>query len=60
MVDKNLKKLFAVYNSDTPVILKQGQSHQIWYELVEPKQECLKNLAWTVSVKKLTITRKFL
>ena len=45
MVDKTLKKQFVVYNPDTPVTLKQGQGHQIWYELVEPKQECLKNLA---------------
>ena len=32
------KKQFAVYDSDTPVTLKQGQSHQIWDELVDPKQ----------------------
>ena len=28
---------FAVCDSDTPVTLKQGQSHQTCYELVEPK-----------------------
>ena len=32
------KKRFAVYNSNIPVTLKQGQSHKIWYELVDPKQ----------------------
>ena len=31
------KKLFAVYESDTPVTLKSGQGHQSWYELVDPK-----------------------
>ena len=36
-MDKNLKKQFAVYNSDTPVTLKQGQGHQT-YEMVDPKQ----------------------
>ena len=38
MVDKNLKKLFAVYDPDTPVTLQQNLGHQIWYELVDPKQ----------------------
>ena len=38
MVDKNLIKQLAVYDSDAPVTLKQGQSHQTWYELVDPKQ----------------------
>ena len=38
MVDKNLKKQFAVYDSDTPVTLKQGQGHQTWYEFLDPKQ----------------------
>ena len=33
------KKQLAVYDSDTPVILKQGQGHQTWYELVNPKQD---------------------
>ena len=28
----------AVYDSDAPVTLKQGQDHQIWHELVDPKQ----------------------
>ena len=37
-MDKNLKKQVAAYDSDTPVILKQGQDHQTWYKLVEPKQ----------------------
>ena len=32
------KNQFAIYNSDTPVTLKQGQGHQTWYELVDPKQ----------------------
>ena len=32
------KKQLAVYGSDTPVTLKQGQSHQTWYALVDPKQ----------------------
>ena len=31
-------KQFAVCGSDTPVTLKQGQDHQTWYELVDPKQ----------------------
>ena len=40
MVDKNLKKKqFAVYDSDTPVTLKQGQGHQTWLELVDSKQD---------------------
>ena len=39
-MDKNLKKQSAVYDSDTPVTLKQGQGHQTWYELVDPKQGC--------------------
>ena len=35
-MDKNLKKQkqFTVYDSDTPVTMKQGQGHQTWYELV--------------------------
>ena len=32
------KKQFAIYDSDTPVTLKQGQDHQTWYKLVDPKQ----------------------
>ena len=32
------KKQFAVYDSDTPVTLKQGQDHQTQYDLVDPKQ----------------------
>ena len=35
-----LKKQLAVYDSDTPVTLKQGQGHQIQYELVDPSQGC--------------------
>ena len=31
------KNQFAIYNSDTPVTLKQGQGHQAWYEL-DPMQ----------------------
>ena len=38
MVDRNLKKQFAAYDSDTPVTLKQGQALQTWYKLVDPKQ----------------------
>ena len=40
-VDKNLKKKkkkSAVYDSDTPVTLKQGQGHKSWYKLADPKQ----------------------
>ena len=32
------KEQFAVYDSNTPVTLKQGQGHQTWYELVDPKE----------------------
>ena len=32
------RKQFAVYDSDTPVTLKQGQGHQTWYDLVDLKQ----------------------
>ena len=32
------KEQIAVHDSDTPVTLKQGQGHQTWYELVDPKQ----------------------
>ena len=32
------KQQFAVYDSDTPVTLKQDQGHQTWYELEDPKQ----------------------
>ena len=37
-MDENLKenkKQFAVYDSNTPVTLKQGQGHQTQYELVD-------------------------
>ena len=27
-----------MYDSDTPVTFKHDQGHQIWYELVDPKQ----------------------
>ena len=33
------KKQFAVYESQIPVTLKEGQGHQTWYELVDPKQD---------------------
>ena len=32
------KKQIVVYDSDTPVTLKQDQGHQTWSELVNPKQ----------------------
>ena len=32
------KKQFAAYDSEIPVTLKQGQGHQTWYKLVDPKQ----------------------
>ena len=32
------KKRLSVCDSDTAVILKQGQGHQTWYELVNYKQ----------------------
>ena len=38
MEDKEKKKQFVVYNSDKPLTFKQGQGHQTWYELAEPKQ----------------------
>ena len=31
-------KSFADYDSDTAATLKQGQGHQTWNELVDPKQ----------------------
>ena len=34
----NSKKQFAVYDSDIPVTLKQGQGHQFWYELPAAEQ----------------------
>ena len=38
-VDKNKKnKLFAAYDSDTSVALKQVQRHETWYELIDLKQ----------------------
>ena len=33
------KTQFAVYDSDTPVALKQGEGHQTRYELVDTKQD---------------------
>ena len=30
--------MICSYDSDTNVTLKQGQGHQTWYELVDPKQ----------------------
>ena len=35
------KKRSAVYDSDTPMTLKEGQGNQPWYELVGPKQDYL-------------------
>ena len=37
--EQESKKHFAVYNSDTPVTLKQGQGQQNWYKLVDPEQD---------------------
>ena len=34
----NFFKKFAVYVSDTPVTLEQGQGHETWWKLVDPKQ----------------------
>ena len=31
-------KTIAVYDSETLVTMKQGQGHQTWYGLVDPKQ----------------------
>ena len=39
MVDKDLRKQFAVYDSNTSVTLKQGQGHQTWNDNVDPKQD---------------------
>ena len=36
--EQESKKQFAVYDSNTPVILKQGYGHQTWYPLVYSKQ----------------------
>ena len=38
MLENNLKKQFAVDDSDTSMTLKQYQGHQTWYKLVDPKQ----------------------
>ena len=35
---KNLKNNFVVYNSNTPLTSKESQGHQIWHDLVDPKQ----------------------
>ena len=32
------EKEFVAYDSDTPVTFKQGQHHQTWSELLDPKQ----------------------
>ena len=60
--EQESEKQFAVYDSDSPVILKQGQSHQNWYESVEPSKVIimhnLKNLTWSESVREPAI--KFL
>ena len=59
---QSFKKQSAVYDSDAPVTLKQGQGHQTWYKLETPSKvtimQSLKNLSWMVSIKKPTI--KFL
>ena len=54
------KEQCAVYDSDTPVTLKQSQGHQTWFELVDPEQgydnaKFKKKPHLTVSVKKPTI-----
>ena len=36
--EKTRKKKEAVYDSDIPVTLEQGQGCQTWYELEEPEQ----------------------
>ena len=49
------KEQFAVYDSNTPVTLKQGQGHQTWYEWLDPEQghiQSLKDLPYTVSPQK--------
>ena len=33
------KKLFAVYDFDTPMTLQHCQGHQTWYELADPKKD---------------------
>ena len=38
-LNKNHNKLHFFYYTDKCVTLKQGQSHQTWYELVDPKQD---------------------
>ena len=51
------KRQFAVNNSDTLAILKQGQGHQTWYELVYQTNiimQTLTHLPQTVYVKKPT------
>ena len=32
------KKQFSIHVADTFVTLKQGQGHQTWYHLADPKQ----------------------
>ena len=52
-VDKNQNFFFLnqyeIYDSDIPVTLKYGQSHQAWYEVLDPAQgynmQCLKDLS---------------
>ena len=38
-VDNNLKKQFAVNDSDAPVTLKGGQGPQTWHELVDSRED---------------------
>ena len=49
--------------SDTSVTLNQGQSHQTWYDLVDPTQDFnntnLKYLALTVSEESQTLNFSF-
>ena len=61
---KKIKKI-ALYGSDTPVTLKQGQGHETWYDWVVPKQcynhakfetHRLNNVSETASVKVFVIS----
>ena len=36
--EQEYQNQFLVDYSDTPVTSKQGQGHQTWYELVDPKE----------------------
>ena len=50
---------FAIYDSDTSLILKQGQGHQTWYELLDPTQG-YNNAASVNSVHEKANDKKFL